>query len=127
MVSFAAKEFVLSGCITCAAAKMKQLHLARLASARNHGYRFREVSKKHPFRRFKLRALRDHLNQQINLADPNSGKCKNSSQRSEYSTSTWRIYSAALQFPNHPQWRKSCLCICGSCSHNPGQIGTIRA
>jgi hypothetical protein len=53
--------------------KVKQLHLARLGErAKITDTVVRAVSKKHPFVDLNWRALRDHLNQQINLADPNS-------------------------------------------------------
>jgi hypothetical protein len=53
--------------------KVKQLHLARLGEhARITDTVVRAVSKKHPFVDLNWRALRDHLNQQINLGDPNS-------------------------------------------------------
>jgi hypothetical protein len=53
--------------------KVQQLHLARLGDrARITDTVVREVSKKHPFVDLNWRALRDQLNQQIDLADPNS-------------------------------------------------------
>jgi len=53
--------------------KVKQLHLARLGErARITDTVVREVSKKHPFVDLNWRALRNQLNQRINLADPNS-------------------------------------------------------
>ena len=53
--------------------KVKQLHLARLGErAKITDSIVREVSKKHPFVDLNWRALRDHLNQRINLADANS-------------------------------------------------------
>src|SRR2546428_11972334 len=84
--------------------KVKQLHLARLGvRAKITDTVVREVSKKHPFVDLNWRALRDQLNQQINRPIPIPGKCRNSSQPSEPSTSIWRIYSRRLcKFPNHP-------------------------
>jgi hypothetical protein len=53
--------------------KVKQLHLARLGErAKITSTVVREVSKKHPFVDLNWRALRDQLNHQINLADPDS-------------------------------------------------------
>src|SRR5215468_3921029 len=53
--------------------KVRQLHLARLGDrARITDDVVREVSKKHPFVELNWRALRDHVSQQINLADPHS-------------------------------------------------------
>src|SRR5215467_6415364 len=53
--------------------KVRQLHLARLGDrARITDTVVREVSKKHPFVELNWRALRDHVSQQINLADPHS-------------------------------------------------------
>lgn len=53
--------------------KIKQLHLARLGErARITDEIVREVSKKHPFVELNWRSLREQLNQQLNLADPNS-------------------------------------------------------
>ena len=53
--------------------KVKQLHLARLGErARITDTIVREVSKKHPFVDLNWRALRDQLNQRINLADADS-------------------------------------------------------
>jgi hypothetical protein len=53
--------------------KVKQLHLARLGErAKITDTIVREVSKKHPFVDLNWRALRDQLNQRINLADPDS-------------------------------------------------------
>jgi hypothetical protein len=53
--------------------KVKQLHLARLGDrAKITDTIVREVSKKHPFVEFNWRQLRSQLNQQIDLADPNS-------------------------------------------------------
>ena len=53
--------------------KVRQLHLARLGDkGRITDQIVREVSKKHPFVDLNWRALRDQLNQQINLTDPNS-------------------------------------------------------
>jgi hypothetical protein len=53
--------------------KVKQLHLARLGQrARITDTVVREVSKKHPFVGLNWRALRDQLNRQVNLADPDS-------------------------------------------------------
>lgn len=53
--------------------KVKQLHLARLGErARITDEVVREVTKKHPFVELNWRALREQLNAQIDLADPNS-------------------------------------------------------
>ena len=53
--------------------KVKQLHLARLGErAKITDTIVREVSKKHAFVDLNWRALRDQLNQRINLADPAS-------------------------------------------------------
>ena len=53
--------------------KVKQLHLARLGErAKITDTVVREVSKKHPFVELNWSALRNQLNQQIDLADPNS-------------------------------------------------------
>jgi len=53
--------------------KVQQLHLARLGDrARITDAVMREVSKKHPFLELNWRALREQLNSQTNLADPNS-------------------------------------------------------
>jgi hypothetical protein len=58
--------------------KVKQLHLARLGErARITDTVVREVSRKHPFVDLNWRALRDQLNQQINLADPDSPEVLN--------------------------------------------------
>ena len=52
---------------------MQQLHLARLGDrARITDQVVREVSKKHPFVELNWRALREQLNNQIDLADPRS-------------------------------------------------------
>jgi hypothetical protein len=53
--------------------KVKQLHLARLGErARITDEIMREVSKKHPFVELNWRSLREQVNQQRNLADPDS-------------------------------------------------------
>jgi len=53
--------------------KVQQLHLARLGSrARITDQVVREVSRKHPFVELNWRALREQLNSQIDLADPQS-------------------------------------------------------
>jgi len=53
--------------------KVKQLHLARLGDrAKITDTVVREVSKKHPFVELNWRQLRSQLNQQVDLADPNS-------------------------------------------------------
>src|SRR5258708_8997059 len=58
--------------------KVKQLHLARLGErAKITDTIVREVSKKHPFVDLNWRALRDQLNQPLNLADPDSPEVLN--------------------------------------------------
>lgn len=53
--------------------KVRQLHLARLGDrARITSDVVREVSKKHPFVELNWRALREHVNHQMDLASPNS-------------------------------------------------------
>ena len=53
--------------------KVRQLHLARLGErARITDEVVREVSKKHPFIDLNWRLLREQLNGQLDLADPNS-------------------------------------------------------
>jgi hypothetical protein len=53
--------------------KVRQLHLARLGErARITDEIVREVSKKHPFVELNWRVLRDQLNNQIDLSDPES-------------------------------------------------------
>ena len=53
--------------------KVRQLHLARLGErARITDEIVREVSKKHPFIELNWRNLRDQLNNQIDLSDPES-------------------------------------------------------
>ena len=53
--------------------KVRQLHLARLGSrARITDDVVREVSKKHPFVDLNWKALREQLNGQVDLANPNS-------------------------------------------------------
>jgi hypothetical protein len=53
--------------------KVKQLHLARLGErARITDEVVRQVSKKHPFVELDLRSLRETLNQQLDLGNPNS-------------------------------------------------------
>lgn len=53
--------------------KVQQLHLARLGErARITDAVVRKVSKKHPFLELNWRALREQLNSETNLADPNS-------------------------------------------------------
>lgn len=53
--------------------KVRQLHLARLGErARITDQVVREVTKKHPFVELNWRALREQLNNQIDLADPES-------------------------------------------------------
>ena len=53
--------------------KVRQLHLARLGDrARITEQVVREVSKKHPFVELNWRALREQVNSQLDLADPNS-------------------------------------------------------
>jgi hypothetical protein len=53
--------------------KVRQLHLARLGSrARITDDLVREVSKKHPFVELNWKALREQLNGQVDLANPNS-------------------------------------------------------
>ena len=53
--------------------KVQQLHLARLGKrARITDEVVREVSKKHPFIDLNWRLLREQLNGQLDLADPNS-------------------------------------------------------
>ena len=53
--------------------KVRQLHLARLGPrARITDDVVREVSKKHPFVELNWKALREQLNGQVDLANPNS-------------------------------------------------------
>lgn len=53
--------------------KVRQLHLARLGQrARITEEVVKEVSKKHPFVELNWRALRDQVNLQIDIANPNS-------------------------------------------------------
>lgn len=53
--------------------KVQQLHLARLGQrARITEEVVKEVSKKHPFVELNWRALRDQVNLQVDLANPNS-------------------------------------------------------
>jgi hypothetical protein len=53
--------------------KVRQLHLARLGErARITEEVVREVSKKHPFVELNWQALREQMNQQVDLADSNS-------------------------------------------------------
>jgi hypothetical protein len=53
--------------------KVQQLHLARLGErAKITDEIVREVSKRHPFVELNWRSLREQLNSQINLADPES-------------------------------------------------------
>jgi hypothetical protein len=53
--------------------KVRQLHLARLGErARITDQVVREVTKKHPFVELNWRALREQLNNRIDLADPES-------------------------------------------------------
>lgn len=53
--------------------KVRQLHLARLgARARITDEIVRAVSKKHPFVELNWRTLRDQLNNQVDLSDPQS-------------------------------------------------------
>jgi hypothetical protein len=53
--------------------KVRQLHLARLGQrARITEEVVKEVSKKHPFVELNWRALRENVNHQVDLADPNS-------------------------------------------------------
>ncbi len=53
--------------------KVKQLHLARLGErARITDEVVRQVTKKHPFVELNWRALRQQLNHQLDLADPDS-------------------------------------------------------
>jgi hypothetical protein len=53
--------------------KVRQLHLARLGErARITDAIVREVTKKHPFVELNWRSLREQLNNQIDLADPDS-------------------------------------------------------
>ena len=53
--------------------KVRQLHLARLGHrARITEEVVKEVSKKHPFVELNWRALRDQVNLQVDLANPNS-------------------------------------------------------
>jgi hypothetical protein len=59
-------------------AEVKQLHLARLgARAQITDEVVREVSKKHPFMELNWNALREHLNSQLELADPDSPAVQN--------------------------------------------------
>ena len=58
--------------------KVRQLHLARLGDrARITDEIVREVSKKHPFVELNWRALREQLNNQIDLSDPQSPAVQN--------------------------------------------------
>ena len=53
--------------------KVRQLHLARLGQrARITDEVVKEVSKKHPFVELNWRALREHVNHSVDLADSNS-------------------------------------------------------
>jgi hypothetical protein len=53
--------------------KVRQLHLARLGErARITDKVVREVTRKHPFVELNWRALREQLNDQVDLADPGS-------------------------------------------------------
>jgi hypothetical protein len=58
--------------------KVQQLHLAKLGErARITDQVVREVSKKHPFVELNWRELREQLDRQINLADPQSPAVQN--------------------------------------------------
>ncbi len=58
--------------------KVQQLHLAKLGErARITDQVVREVSKKHPFVELNWRELREQLDSQINLADPQSPAVQN--------------------------------------------------
>ena len=58
--------------------KVQQLHLAKLGErARITDEVVREVSKKHPFVELNWRELREQLDSQINLADPQSPAVQN--------------------------------------------------
>ncbi len=53
--------------------KVQQLHLARLGDrARITDQAIREISRKHPFLELNWRSLREQINSQIDLADPQS-------------------------------------------------------
>ncbi|HYL84356.1 MAG TPA: hypothetical protein VE263_08985 [Candidatus Angelobacter sp.] len=53
--------------------KVRQLHLARLGQqGRITDEVVKEVSKRHPFVELNWRALREHVNHSVDLADPNS-------------------------------------------------------
>jgi hypothetical protein len=53
--------------------KVRQLHLARLGThGRITDHLVREVSRKHPFVELNWKALREQLNGQVDLANPNS-------------------------------------------------------
>jgi hypothetical protein len=53
--------------------KVRQLHLARLGDRARITYEVvRHVSKNHPFVELNWRALREQLNNKLDLADPNS-------------------------------------------------------
>ena len=71
---FAEKGIRFTWCTTCAAAE-KCSNCTWHVSANAHESPIpvvREVSKKHPFVELNWQALREQLNQQINLADPDS-------------------------------------------------------
>src|ERR1700720_296106 len=92
--------------------KVKQLHLARLGErAKITDTVVREVSKKHPFVDLNWRALRDQLNQQINLADPDSPEVLNliATLRALH-LDLADLFPPALQISESPAVAKELLC-----------------
>jgi len=86
--------------------KVRQLHLARLgARARITDDLVREVSKKHPFVELNWKALRNQLNGQVDLANPNSPTVQKlvSSLRA-LNLELADVFPPSSEFLSHPWW-----------------------
>jgi len=98
--------------------KVRQLHLARLgARARITDDLVREVSKKHPFVELNWKALREQLNGQVDLANPNSPTVQNlvSSLRALH-LDLADIFPPLLRISESPVVARDFWCSCGFCS-----------
>jgi len=109
--------------------KVKQLHLARLGErAKITDTIVREVSKKHPFVDLNWRALRDQLNQRIDLADPDSPEVLNLINPESIAPRPCGPVSArSPNFRITRSGQRVARTVAALAVHNPGQIGSIRA
>src|SRR3974390_624293 len=102
--------------------KVQQLHLARLGEhARITDDIVREVNKKHPFVELNWRSLREQLNNQIDLADPESPAVvdrKSTRLNSSHDDISYAVFCLKYKTTASPS-AASCACRGSSAPANP--------